>query len=274
MAIARYTMLFDFTTNPVNRQDASAHSGGWSESVWGNPTSDPAFYLRRLAERRGGLLADSCSIIGWRYENFDISGNRLLPQGASSGRFLYPGSQASINMPQDALMCSGSTGTGPNTSRFTLRGLPDTIVVNGEYSPTNGFRLNLDEYFTELRFQWGFIGRVRTNATARVLSINPATGVVELDANVGGGNGDFLRLLRVRGALGAPIQGAFRIQAVAGGNYTCPELVGTDLDTPSGLARLDQVAFFRYSSVVRQRTAVRKVGRPFEQYRGRASRRR
>ena len=41
------------------------------------------------------------------------------------------------------------------------------------------------------------------------------------------------------------------------------------MTTPSGTARLDKISYFRYSTLIPSRCVIRKVGRPFQQYRGR-----
>jgi hypothetical protein len=221
------------------------------------------------------MLPPQASIVGWRYELFDISGNKLFPQGAQSGRFLFPGGYtASPNLPQDALSFSGAWLTGPNTNKFTARCVPDTVIVAGEYQPTAAFKTAVANYIqTLIGGAWGFVGRDRSLPTARVLSIS-AGGIVQLSQNIGGvADSSFLRLLHVTDNNGNPIKGTFSISNINGVNYTLRGLTQL-LSVPNGTARVDVVSYNRYGTINVGRAVVRKIGRPFEGYRGRASKRR
>lgn len=266
------SLLFAVTTDPDNPADASAHSGGWSESHWSNVVGTIAVDCATLAQARARLLPAEVSIIGYRVENFTVTGNKLTPNGTSSGRFQYPGSNGrNLNLPQDGVLMSGSTSGAPNANRFNLRGLPDSIIQKGEYQPDPAFKGGMTNYVnTLINAQWGFLGRIKTTPSARVNSI--AAGVVTLNGPVGGvANVDYLRLNRVYDNNGNPVKGTFLITDITGNAYTVQGLGATAVGAPSGSARIDALAFYIYNKVVPNRAVVRKIGRPFEQYRGRAS---
>lgn len=272
---ARVALLFSVTTNPHDMETAVPHSGGWSESHWANdfaPTSAP--WIVYLAKKRAVLLPSQCAVIGWRYEQFTILGNQLIPNGCSSGRFLYPGGQLmDLNLPQDALQISAGGVGVPNTTRFSLRCIPDTQIAYGEYQPTQVFKSAMTLYLKQLSGDlWGFVGRVKTGLQARVNS--NANNVVTLSADVGGIPGtDFLRFNRVNDWSGNPVVGSFLITAKVGSVYTLSGFPSVTITKPSGTARIDALARFYYSACTPDRATSRKIGRPFAQYRGRASRR-
>jgi hypothetical protein len=270
----RCSWLFDVTTNPTNLSIASAHSGGWSESHW-SPNTLPADsgYIRDWAQYRARLLPSEASIVGFRLENFSIVGNKLLPGGTAGGKFQYPGVYGGdLNLPQDAISCAGASATSTNSAKFNLRCIPDSQIVNGEFQPGSGYLSALNAFLANLvNAVWGFIGRVKSNPSAQVMGI-ASGGVVTLSANVGGapGNG-FLRLNRVYDTLGNPVKGTFPMTNVAGPVYTVSGLGATTVSKPSGTARLDGLSFYAYGTTSIGRACSRKIGRPFEQYRGRRS---
>lgn len=270
---AKYTHLMAVTTGPTDRAAASPHSGGWSESHWGTPSDNFLTFLQNSAVKRANLLPSLCSVIGWRYETFDLTGRVLRPLGAVSGRFQYPGiSSQGLNLPQDALMISATAAGNPNATRFNLRALPDGVTVNGEYQPTPVFTTDLLDFLQYLKTRnYGFIGRNKTGSSAQVVSITGA--VVVLNGPVGGVQGDYLRLNRVFTSNGTPVKGSFRIDTIGGNTYTLSTAPGLNVTAPSGTARLDTLSFFNYGNLTPNRAVSRKVGRPFEQYRGRASKR-
>lgn len=271
----RMTLIFALTTDPDDRGSASPHSAGWTESFWreGTTTTDDQ-RIRDLAQARARLLPLEASIIGFRLGFYTLSGNKILPSGTSTGKFQYAGvSGAHTDLPQVALEMSGKTSGGANSSRFTMRGMPDEIMVNGEYQPGTGFKGSVTRFITKLTGDaWQFLGRDIAQPAGRVLSI--AAGIMTLDADIGVAAGDYVRLLRVFDEDEKSIQGAYRVTAVAGG--TTLTLAGFDpavVVANSGLARKDLVKLFPFTTVQPSRAVVRKVGRPFESYRGRRSKR-
>jgi len=279
----KVTMVFQVTTQPVNPSQAVAHSGGWTESLWtpGNSyVSQPD--LNALIGARRPLLPAGAAIVGVRQGLYTIAGNKLLPQGTSGYKVNAPGSTGyTVNLPQDSLELSGTSQTSINSNRFRIGCLPDEMVAQGEYNPTPGFSLLLQNYRNLLSNglnAWSFIGRVLSNFTARVVSIVPGVGgaaTLTLSSNIGITPGqDYIRLKRVYDNLGRPVKGTYLVSASPSlGVYT---LVGFPLQTvnvPSGTAIKDELGIFRYAAVNVSRAVVKKIGRPSQSYRGRQSRR-
>lgn len=270
---ARLSLLFSVTTTVENPSVSVAHSGGWSESHWSNTLAGITLpSIESLCAYRAFILSQSATITGYRIQDFTISGNKLLPLSSSSGRVLFPGgSLDTVNMPQDGLSIYMSTVGAPNVSRQVLRGMPDYTIVAGEFAPNAGYLSRVNQYMAWLvSAGWKFVGRDRSVANSRVMGIN--AGVVTLAGPVGGvANTSFLRLNRVTDSNGNPVTGTFPITAIAGALYTVTGLAGVTVTVPSGTARIDQLAVFSYGAGRIGRSVVRKIGRPFEQYRGRAS---
>jgi len=275
MPVQKAQLLFQVTTDPPDRTSASPHTGGWSESFWSQvtfPASSSGFNL--LIAKRQNLLPTQASIVGYRMSTYTIVGNRFVPVGSSQGRLQKPGRSATLtDLPQVALEMSGTTAAGPNNSRFNLRCMPDTQMVRGEYQPSDTFKNAVREFCDVLvAGQWCFVGRDLTLASQRVLSINGNTvtlaGSIAATLTV-----DSMRLLNVKDTDGNPVKGSFRVMDMgAVGVYTVMGLTGVTAGE-SGAARLDRPILCPFSLVEPNRAVVRKVGRPFEGYRGRQSNR-
>jgi len=271
----RVTFLFQITTTPQNRSDAAPHTGGWSESWWSNtPVDLGGSFVQGLAQGRARLLPAQGSIVGVRSAIYTLSGNKLLPGGSSTGKLQYPGSASRpTDLPQVALEMTGSTAGQPNASRFTLRGMPDEIMVGGEYQPDSAFRGAVTAFCNRLvTAGWSFVGRDLSKPSANILSI--AGGVMTLDASIGAAAGDYVRMRRVYDDDVNPVKGAYRVTLVAGAG-TVLTLANMDatVSVANGSARVDEIKLFAFSEVSPSRAVVRKVGRPFAGYRGRQSKR-
>lgn len=275
--ITRVSLLFQVTTSPLDRTSASPHSGGWSEQFYINgQLASGSESIRTLAQSRAAILPSEAACIGARFAYYNINANKLFPSGTATVKFQFRGNpNYTTDLPQVALEMSGSTLSGPNTSRFRLRCIPDSVMVGGEFQPDASFRRLLTVYSNNLSNfnNLGFIGRNLSLPSARVLSI--AGNTVTLDGSIGAVLGtDYMRFNRVLDITGVPVQGVYRIvNFAAPGTYT---VAGLEQRTagPNGTARVDQLSFFDYSTIVPVRAVVKKVGRPFENYRGRASKRR
>jgi len=266
---SRVSLVFNITTTPTVPIDAGAHSGGWTEGHWlsANVGATDA-RIDRLILMRKAMLPVGVRITGVKIALYTISGNKLLPGGTSAAKKVGVSSQPrTCDMPWVALEFSGSVAGAPNASRFTTRGMPDDQFKGGEYQPNDDFKGQVTAFRGQLIADaWGFVGRNLTLPTARVMSI--ANSQVVLDGSVGGARLDFLKLNRVYDDNGNPVKGSFPIVSVVDNVYTVSGTLPT-ITRPSGLARIDQVAFMAYAGVTVGRVVTKKVGRPSESYRGR-----
>lgn len=273
MALTRLTNIIQLTTAPTNLVRARAHTGGWSESFWTmlNPSAYNAFWYTQQ-QKRALLLPAGAAIVGYRTQEYQISGNKLLPGASTSGRQNLPGPGVlSCDLPQVALMLSTEAQGAPNSSRMVLRGMPDSIMLNGEYQPVAGFVSLVTQFVNSMiGFNFGFVGRDLAQSSVRVLKIVGNIVTVDQIPGTGLAVGDFVRLHRVYDINGNPVKGDFPVSIIAGNNLT---LAGLDaqLTKPSGTLRRDLLAYFPFANIIPVRAVVKKVGRPFEQYRGRRS---
>lgn len=275
-------MLFQEVTTPGVSSPfigyaGRAHIAGWSESVWWYETDAVSDAINALILGTGGrpglmptraaLLAPAVSIVGVR----------LYSGGSGRGQFLsrqFPGSSPSLTeIPQMALLCKTSSTSGAVSRRFTLRGIPDEQVVGGEFSPSGLYQASLRDYFLAL-FSFRFRAIDPSNPIYQVNNIS-AGGVVTLMVNNPYAIGNFLTFNRLNLASGSQVPASGFITAVGpmANQFTvAPWALAA---TTGGTATMRGTGFFSmnptYTSAVRITT--RRVGRPFEQYRGRASRR-
>jgi hypothetical protein len=271
----RISLLFDVTTAPTDRGSARAHSGGWSEGHWlaGIVTSNSP-KITALAQKRALLLPSQATIIGFRIATYSINGNKMFPLGTSVGKFSYPGTPGRpTDLPQCALGFSCTMQGAPNSVRFNARCIPDLQLQFGEYQPDENYKRFVTQFGTALTSNaYGSIVRNLAAPSARVL--NAAAGNIALFSNIGGvKNQDYLRLNRVKTDTGENLSGSFLITDINDIVYTLQGLGNKVITRSNGSARLDQIQFVNYATVNPSRAEVRKVGRSFEQYRGRASRR-
>jgi hypothetical protein len=166
------------------------------------------------------------------------------------------------------------TATGqPNSSRFTLRGIPDSQMTRGEYQPDSGYKSLVTQFCNQLSNNaWAFLGRDLSKPSQKVMSI--AGNVVTLQGAIGAvAMTDYMRFRRVYDDLGKPVTGSFLIQTIVGNAYTLAGFDGATLTAPSGTARVDAIRLCDFGTVAPSRAVVRKIGRPFASYRGRQSKR-
>ena len=214
-------------------------------------------------------------MIGFRIGNFTILQNKFIPDKTASGKLNYPGSPGlTADQPQTGLTISLTSGDASNTARTVLRGIPDEMVEGGEYSPEGTFKTNVQKLMDEFTDKgWKFAGRVLSNPTVNIVSI--AGNVVTLQGAIGAvANVSSVRFLNAKVDGGASISGAYLVTGVAGLTVTLAGYTGGNMSVPSGKMRVDQVNVFDITDAEPSRICVRKVGRPFEGYRGRQSSRR
>lgn len=273
MALTRLTNILQVTTTPTDLTKARAHTGGWSESFWTtlNPVGfEPAWLTQQT--KRALLLPSSAAIVGFRTQQYTIAGNKLLPGGSTSGRQNMPGALgSSADLPQVALMLNAAANGAPNNARMILRGMPDPVMVGGEYQPAPFFSALVTQFCNSMiGFNFGFIGRDLSQASVRVLKI--ANNVITVDQLPGTGLavGDFIRFHRVYDSGGNPVKGDYVVSTIAGNDITVAGLAVV-VTKPSGTLRRDLLTYLPFGNLYPVRAVVKKVGRPFEQYRGRRS---
>lgn len=279
--LQRVTFLFQQTTAPPNLAEASPRTSGWSEGFWTEQDltdmTGGRTWIGEYLRKRAPLLGQQAAVVGCRIAVYEISGNKLIPKGSQTRKFHAPGfSGSDCDVPQLALMFSGTAEDSVNLSRFAIRGIPDNIVKNGEFRDLDGWGARCRLYMNAVSDGgWGFIGRDLTQPLFTIRKIENSrlyapTGPMIVP------NQSYLRLHKVKDVNGDTISGSYRVTDWTGGVNGYYLLEGLDPALKSdgpGSYRLDQIRFCNFDKVDIDSVVVRKVGRPFKGYRGRASKR-
>jgi len=268
MAFIKCTMLIDYNSN-ISGNSIGRRSGGWSESYYHTAENQTIIrdHFEQLAYWRSSMLGSGAAIVGFRFQQVD-------PVAPSASQSVYiPGSTSLSDSPQQAVSF-GVPGVGVrNVKRCVLRGVPDGNIVEGQFAGQTNFIYNLQNFLVKLAF-FRFKGRDLDSATQPVLSISNV-GAVVLQQPLTLAAGDYMRVLKTKDEAGRLRGGRFLVQTRTDDtHYTLAqwphgECIG-------GKARKDVIIypFIQQVSQVAIQASNRKVGRPFNQYRGRASTRR
>jgi len=269
MAVVKCIALFQLQTTASQPNNPEKRLGGWSESWYSATASSidatiPIF--QTWCQRRVGILSTGAAIVGQRYQI-------VSPAGAVASRNLrYPGLAGPADQPQAALLMKGISTNGRNRRLFTWRGIPDSQIVEGEYSGNGTFPAALQVLINNTG-GWSMRARVLTATTYPLLQITSA-GVFTTEVDHPFADGAMVRVLRSRDANGITVSGRFQviapITARTGTLFLWPTTA-----TKGGSVRSDSVDYYQINAadISVLRAVVKKVGRPFTPYRGRATQR-
>jgi hypothetical protein len=260
----------DFPANPARR------IGGWTESWYFAGVDTNAAIVATneqiagapgLCRARSATLPQSASIVGQR---FQLVAPNVGPS-QSLNKF-FPGQFGQQNdIPQMALLCRVPALGAANIRRLVLRGIPDASVVEGEYSPSIGFTQALNALFICLgNFQ--FRGRDLTQPTLKMIMAD-ASGNVSTEVPATYNVNDMVRVLKASTSKNSLVGGRFQV-TTTGPLTTNFKLLNWNLgSTTGGSVRKDGIVFVNVDAqnISTGRIIVKKVGRPFTQYRGRRS---
>ena len=259
MAIQKCTMLFETRTD-------KGRVSGFSETWYRDGTiADNMLQLQDLSKRGAGLLSNADGIIGQRIQQL---GGRAVTASTS-----WPGVQVvDQDIPQVAALCYVLDAGKVYKKTFLLRAMVDDSIIKGDLVTGRQLTALFQSYANELGASWRFRVRDVTKPVAGLISI-AADGTFVLTGDLVFNQGDYLTMLRVKSTLGKAVKGNF--------------YVGTKVDSRNGkfanwggqiVAANGKVRVFAYdyalvdrNSFTIVRSAVRKVGRPFFLYRGRAA---
>jgi hypothetical protein len=212
------------------------------------------------------------SIIGYRVQ-------QVSPTGPSqAGSINYPGVVGQLaDLPMTALLCKSPSLSTGNIRRFTLRGVPDVQVVEGEAQFSAGFQAALIQYFNCMA-GWFFRGRDLSQTAVKIVSIAVVAGVatVTTETNITFAVNDMVRILRTLDSGKNLRGGRFQVASVGPGSNVFTISNWTFGNTTGGSARKDAVVFapVDFLNTSFGRVVSRRVGRPFVGYRGRRAKRR
>lgn len=246
-------------------------AAGWSESWYIDGTlSDVRNGLEAIEKKRAGLLPATVAIIGQRLQKIT---NLQTGRGKSvTSRDTWPGiiQGGAQDIPQMAMLCQCQAQDLDNTKRFTLRGMPDLDVVEGDFEDATQYQVAFNAFAVQLyaraRIRCYDLGQPQIN----VLSVG-SDGTFILQADLAFDVGDFITLLRVKDIYGRAVKGTFYINAK--GSARTGTFFGWKgfVVGQSGSARKRVFVYPRIQDKSLQlvKAVTRKVGRPFDVYRGR-----
>jgi len=279
----KVVVLFQQTTiaggnSPIIGLSGRSHQAGWSEHVWwatNESITDLKAALITGSPGRYGLLPARSGVLN---ANAAIIGVRLYEGGAGRGALLplgYPGLGGNpCDIPQMSVLCKGTAQNFAVARRWTLRGIPDGQVTLGEFDPTVNFAARLRFYFDALQ-NFYFRAIDASNVPVAVHDVQ-STGLVTLMNPSPFVIGNFLTFRGMLNTVGRRVGATGFVTAI--GPMANQFTIGAwlILSTSGGTAVLRSRSLYPFfsPSTSAVRIVTRKVGRPFEQYRGRASRRR
>jgi hypothetical protein len=270
MPIAKYTMLFGYASN-LSGGSQGHRTGGWSESVYdASPVNQTAIDLFKVLQmKRAPLLGSGALIVGQRYQNIDPLG------GSTTGSDQYPGNVTyPSDVPQLSLLGRIGAQVRANFRALEIRGIPDSLAAEGEYKPDSVFPTLLSDYIAALSGNWYFRGRDLATPRVPIIKIEGASGIVAVAADFTVAPGDLVQIIRTRDDDGK-VFGSFNYIAATPAptarQFSLSDYIGGDAKGGSVRLALKVLGLFRGGSFSIRGIAVRKVGRSFFQYRGRAS---
>lgn len=271
MPVFKCTSLFQCSTTVAGRAGKFASRlGGWSES-WYYTTAaitDAILAHTTLNVQRARLLGASSAIIGQRYQQVDPVG------GSTTRNSGHPGGAELTDMPQLALLVSLRSSDNLYRRSVMLRGWPDDWTVTGELNQWNVWGPLIDQFMSGLN-GWSFRVRSKATPTVPIQSISPE-GLVVTNGNHGLIATDRVRILRPQTTLRRSPAGVYWIYSITNPTTFTLRDWPNDATATSGQMRKEAITYAPIGLVnwnVRN-SRVRKVGRPFEVFSGRAGTRR
>lgn len=272
MAQFKYTMIFDYFSGIDATNTVPIRIGGWTESYYAAAADDATHTaFRSLIQVRLGICPRGTSISKYRVQQVDPT----LASTLKKVSFAAPLTWLS-DVPQMALKVKFDQSPATGAMLREFRGLPDSQVVTGEYTPSNPFTLALF-IFTGALSGGLFKCRRRDRSLPKssILSISAAGVVVMIDPVVGVAVGSQIQVIRTVNPMTGRKHGYFaKVSAVTDDSHfviSGPKVVASGF----GEMRMSGIFYqqFLLPDSSNAQAVVRKVGRPLRSYSGRASKR-
>jgi len=277
MPTFKTTLLFQLATGTEAPNPSLRRIGGWSESFYaGGANFDAAIGLLfgtvgtpiGLCEARAGLLPKSAQIVGQRIQQVNPVG-----RSQSLNRIFNGGSGMDCDVPQMALLTRIPSAVDNHIRPYIIRGIPDQLVVDGEFRPTADFSRALTLLFRTLgNFAMRTVGNIALPNTIATIS---AAGLVTFSvARPLLASGESIQISNVTALGGVTVGGTFSIESVSTTNplqLSIRDWRFGDCIGGQGVGTGTTYPVLDAAHATIGRIIVRKVGRPFVGYRGRAS---
>lgn len=248
---------------------AAKRIGGWSESWYFDGSYDTTLAALngpgKLCELRAALLPIGGQIVGQRLQQITPTMGPTAPYAK-----IFPASSGyETDVPSMCLQINCPATDRVNTKRFLMRGLPDSMVVKGEYQPKPDYKPALQAFISGLA-GWRFRGTDFTNDLIEIDTVS-ALGEVVTKTPHGIPPGATVKIKMVKQTLNdLSVGGTFVVgQSPTTTTFTVfswPYLAGK-----GGKVRRYEVTYPAVSTTLSDvyRVTTRKVGRPSGQYVGR-----
>lgn len=277
----KIVILFGQTTTKPSSQPSvnfagKQRSGGWSESFYGPDSIESVLTILQgppppgqfsLLQARANLLGNSASIVGVR----------LYKGGAGKGQLLnvgYNGNNGPSDQPGLSVLMSATSNTTGQSRRWLTAGWADNDCEGGEWTPDADTVGRVTDYFAAIA-NAGWLAQTNTGQVD-IFSISVGGNVTTL-APHGFAVGQVVTIKQTTITIdGKRVGGKYVVSAIGplGTNFTIANwLAGA---STGGTVSIVGTAFQAFSGTTKSvvRTTFRKIGRPFDEYRGRRSKRR
>lgn len=266
--IFKATMIFTQTTVPDPSSPAAPRVSGWSESWYRNAGASQS--VLDLLNVPGGLCSARSRLLG---ESGAINAQRIQavdPIGpAEYFSKVFKGNAGVSDIPQMSLSYAVTAQTTGQKRKLDLRGIPDARIIGGAYSKSKDYDNFVDLYDSQLS-GWGWYAKDNTFTKYNVVSVT-AGGLVSLKVATPFVINDKVAFTRTKDDVSGvtrPYQTSVLSLGPAANQFQLASW-------PYAAANGGKVAKFAIVFVVYDakgfglRAATRKVGRPFDLYRGR-----
>lgn len=261
-------MIFQLTTATGDAAPRSQRTGGWTESYYQDADSISLVRgaFETLCTARARLLPAGARITGQRYQQVNPVGR------SATGDRNFPGSSAlEGDIPQMALHFRINGEGVVNARSVDLRGIPDDVVVKGEYRVIVAFQNSLQNFFVTLQ---GFQFRALDLSvpTYRIFGVDNTGLFVLEDAAPAIVPGSVIQVLRTLNEAKQQVGGRFLV-------LTKPTTTTGTLknwtfgETRGGRMRINSYIYPVFERGDKNSALVidKKIGRPSKGYRGRRS---
>lgn len=272
-----FKVVILFNGNTVNEefipglpsQSGLTHPFGFSEGYITSTSSfdsEVSFLRNNLAVKRAAILPPSTRIIGARF--YQPGGGRAVPVALS-----LPGTSNITGLANKAVLCTSNNSSAAVPRKWWVHNMPDAQVVGGEFRPSNFFASRFTAYLDAMG-EASWMGLVRTS-NINVVTIS-AAGLVTCSGAHAFAVGQFVTLSKTLRSDGTKFGGLFRVSTVGPLSSQLTLLDWEEGDCTKGNMYLKNMTPYVIGASGRplvNRAGTRRVGRPFDLYRGRSSRR-
>lgn len=269
----KVSFILDQSTAPETESPASVRDGGWTENYYlsaatlGLAVTRCHFYC----DARAALLAKTGQVNGFRIAERTSTGvARAYPA-------FRTGANVVCDVPQMAIQIHLRTATSKRTA--ILPGVPDIRSIGGAFSKSRTWENHVEHLIGILTAGFGMMALDKTQPLLNLISITTG-GLVTTATPHGYVANDQIRFFRTSDIYRQTVTGTWIVSGTPPSTTTFQlanyASAGDVVFGPvnKGKVRKLVYAFSGFSEGDMGQITTRKVGRPFDLYRGRASRRR